>query len=78
MGDLDEDNSEEHESTEDNVEDQDKIDPSVEENDATIIDEVAAEVENDLGLPKLSHAKVNLGHFAVTKVISFLLTSTCN
>jgi len=51
--DLDEDNSKEHESAEDDIEDQDETDPSVEENDATIIDELATEVENDLGLPKL-------------------------
>jgi len=76
LGDLDEDNSKEHVSTEDDIEDQDEIDPSVEENDAAIIDEVAAEVENDLGLPKLSRAEVNLGHFAVTKVISYF-TNFC-
>ena len=73
LGDLDEDDTEEQESTEDNIEDQDEIDPSVEASDAAIVDEVAAEVENDLSLPKLSHAKVNLGHFAVTKVISFFV-----
>jgi hypothetical protein len=71
LGDLDEDNSEEHESAEDNIDDQDEIDPSVEESDAAIIDEIAVEVENDPGLPKLSRAEVNLGRFAVTKVISF-------
>jgi hypothetical protein len=48
LGDLDEDNNKKHESAEDDIEDQDEIDPSVEENDATIIDEVAAEVEDYL------------------------------
>jgi hypothetical protein len=57
LGDLDEDNSEEHESAEDNIDDQDEIDPSVEESDAAIIDEIAVEVENDPGLPKLSRAE---------------------
>jgi hypothetical protein len=75
LGDLDEDNSEEHASAEDDIEDQDEIDSSVEENDAAIIDEVAAE-ENDLGLPKLSRAEANLGCFAVTKVISYF-TNFC-
>ena len=47
----------------------DKIYPAVEESDNSIVDGVAAEIENDADLPTLTRAKVNLGRFAVTKVM---------
>ena len=49
----------------------DDIDPSVEDNNAALIDEVAAEANDDLDVPTLSRDEVNLGKFAVTKVSVF-------
>lgn len=48
--------------------DNDNIDPSVAESDAAIIEKVAAEVEEHIDAPTLTHADINLGRFAVTKV----------
>ena len=48
----------------------DELDPTVAESDAAIVDEVSEEVENNLALPSLTQADVNLGRFAVTKVTS--------
>jgi hypothetical protein len=48
--------------------DDDEIEPSVAESDATIVDEVAAEAEEEADVPVLSRAELNLGKFAVTKV----------
>jgi len=42
----------------------------VAESDAALVDEVSEEVENDSALPSLTRADVNLGRFAVTKVMS--------
>jgi len=50
-----------------------EIDPAVAENDAAIVDEVAADVENDSDLPTLTRDEVNLGRFAVTKVKESLI-----
>lgn len=46
-----------------------KIDPSVEASDAAIVEEVALEANEQEDIPALTHAEVNLGCFAVTKVI---------
>ena len=57
------------------VEDEEEeIDLSVAESDAAVIDEVAAELEKDFGLLRLTRAEVNLGKFAVTKVMFFSWT----
>ena len=48
--------------------DEDEVDPSVEASDNAMIDEVAAEA--DAELPALTRAEVNLGCFAITKVLS--------
>ena len=54
-----------------NCEDEnDELDPTVAESDAAMVDEVSEEVENNLALPGLTQADVNLGRFAVTKVMS--------
>lgn len=47
----------------------DELDPSVEASDNAVVDDVAAEVNEDsIGLPPLSRADLNLGRFAITKV----------
>ena len=48
--------------------DDDDLDPSVAESDTTIIEKVAAEVEEHIDAPTLTRADINLGRFAVTKV----------
>ena len=48
--------------------DNDNIDPSIAESDATIIEKVAAEVEEHIDAPTLTCADINLSRFAVTKV----------
>jgi hypothetical protein len=46
----------------------DEIDGCVAESDDALVDAVASEVSEDAALPTLSHAELNLGKFAVTKV----------
>jgi hypothetical protein len=46
----------------------DEIDPAIAESNNSIVEGVAAEIENDTDLPTLTRANVNLGRFAVTKV----------
>lgn len=48
--------------------DDNNLDPSVAESDTTIIETVAAEVEEHINAPTLTHADINLSRFAVTKV----------
>lgn len=66
---LDDDIDDLEETATENLEDEieDGIDLSVVESDAAIVNEVAAEAKV-FALPALSHAEVNLGKFAVTKV----------
>ena len=54
---------------EENEEDGDEIDSSVEASDVAIIKEVAAETDEQADAPVLTRADINLGRFAVTKVI---------
>lgn len=61
---------------EDSTKDSDKVDPAIVESDAAIVDKVAAEVVNDSSLPSLTCTKVNLGWFAITKVMTLSLTLT--
>jgi len=49
-------------------EDADEIDPSVEASDADIVAQVVLEADEQDNMPKLTHAEINLGHFAVTRV----------
>jgi hypothetical protein len=52
---------------------EDEIDPSMAESNAAIVDAITAEVDEESDLPTLTHAEVNLGKFAVTKVNIILL-----
>ena len=57
---------------EENKEDGDKadeIDPSVEASDVAIVKEVAVETDKQADTPVLTCADINLGRFAVMKVI---------
>jgi hypothetical protein len=47
---------------------EDEIEVSVAESDAAIVDEVAAEADEEADVPLLSRAEAKLGKFAVTKV----------
>ena len=66
----DEDNEdvEDQEAESSEKDDEDEVDPAVEASDNAAIDEVAAEA--DAELPALTRAEVNLGRFAITKVLS--------
>jgi hypothetical protein len=68
LNELDDDHGEEHKNEDITKDDSDEVDPAVAENDATIVDKVAADIANDADLPTLTHAEVNLGQFAITKV----------
>ena len=59
----------EDDEAEPNLDVEDELDPSVKASDNAVVDDVAAEVNEDsLGLPPLSRADLNLGRFAITKV----------
>jgi hypothetical protein len=57
------------EENEEDGDEADEIDPSVEASDAAIVKEVAAETDEQADVPVLTRADINLGRFAVTKVI---------
>ena len=63
VGDDDVANSDEHDD-----DSGDEIDGCVAESNDALVDAVASEVSEDVALPTLSHAELNLGKFAVTKV----------
>jgi hypothetical protein len=52
------------------IEDADELEPSVEASNNAMIDQVAAELEEDSAadMPPLTRAEINLGRFAITKV----------
>jgi hypothetical protein len=55
----------------------DDIDPSVAESDATIIEEVAAEVDEHVDAPTLTRVDINLGRFSVT-IRDTILATYCH
>jgi len=68
LNELDDDHGEENKNEDITKDDSDEVDLAVAENDTAIVDEVAAHITNDADLPTLTHTKVNLGWFAITKV----------
>jgi len=62
-------NEEDGEEAEADIEDADELEPSVEASDSAMVDQVAAELEEDSAdMPPLTRAEINLGRFAITKV----------
>ena len=57
------------EENEEDRDEADEIDPSIEASDVAIIKEVAVETDEQADTPVLTHTDINLGRFAIMKVI---------